>query len=75
MGVVSKDATPLLLCSCRLIFKLSIKERTRNLIEPTLLTSSIFKSVDVFPCRLSTERTSSVKKASGPHPKDVNCIY
>ena len=53
------------------IFRLSISERTRSFIEPTLLMSSSFSSVSVLPWRISKSRTSSVRNASGPHPNDV----
>ena len=55
--------------------RLSMVERTRNLMEPMLLTSSIFSRVSVFPYRFSRSRVSSVSRASGPHPNEVICMH
>ena len=55
--------------------RLSTSERTRSLMEPVLLTSSIFNKVRFLLYCFSKVRISSIRKASGPHPKEVSCIY
>ena len=53
---------------------LSITDRTRSLMEPRLLTSSILSRVSALPCCLSRLRISSVTNASGPQPNEVICM-
>ncbi len=45
-------------------FQASISERIRNFSDSVLLTSSIFSSVRLFPCRPNRSRTSPVSRAS-----------